>query len=510
MRKFKVLIIDDIDANIFALTTVLEKNLNFDIKGINSAPTALSYIDQHSVDLILCDVQMPDMDGFEFVSIIRLRKKTAHIPVIFVSAHYNEKIFFQKACHLGALDYLIKPIDEEELVHRLNTYYYFAMREHKKIVELDALNQKLLAANELMRLIDTANAPIFGIDSDGRVNEWNRKSTLITGYNKAEVIGRCLVSNFIVAEHKLSVHAVLEKALIGEENVNFQFPLLTKGGSRVDVLLSSTTRRGADGQIVGMLGVGQDITEQKRLRLEQDTIRHETDKAKAQFISTVSHELRTPLTSIKGALGLIQAGVLDNNPEKRQQVLDIAYDNTGRLHKLIDKILDLEKLESSKESLVKKTVNLSALLQQSLVANAGYGSEYDVTFAYSGADEPLWVNGDYDSLMQVMGNLLSNAVKFSPSGGEVQASVGRHLESLRVVVKDDGCGIPEGARKTIFDKFTQTNASKERQRGGSGLGLNIAKQIVEGHDGLIDYTSEVGKGTTFYVDLPELEVGDAE
>ena len=132
MEKFKILIIDDIKQNIFALTTVLEKNINFEIKGISSAVEALSYIDQQTVDLILCDVQMPNMDGFEFVSIIRLRKKTAGIPVMFVSAHHKEEAFFKRSKDLGTIDYLVKPIDEDELLHRLNTYYTFALREHEK------------------------------------------------------------------------------------------------------------------------------------------------------------------------------------------------------------------------------------------------------------------------------------------------------------------------------------------------------------------------------------------
>jgi PleD family two-component response regulator len=175
MQKFKILIIDDIEKNIFALTTVLEANPSFEINGISSATEALSYIDNVSFDLILCDVQMPNMDGFEFVSIIRLRKKTANIPVIFVSAHQKSPKFFQRSKDLGAIDYLVKPINEEELIHRLNVYYSFTIREHQKINELNVLNKKLIVANELTQLIDTANAPIFGIDTQGKINEWNKQ-----------------------------------------------------------------------------------------------------------------------------------------------------------------------------------------------------------------------------------------------------------------------------------------------------------------------------------------------
>jgi signal transduction histidine kinase len=108
----------------------------------------------------------------------------------------------------------------------------------------------------------------------------------------------------------------------------------------------------------------------------------------------------------------------------------------------------------------------------------------------------------------MVGNLLSNAVKFSAYGGQVEAYVARHEGNIRIAVKDNSCGIPEEARKTIFDKFTQVDSSDQRQKGGSGLGLNITKMIVEEHGGHINFTSEVGKGSTFYVDLPKLTVGD--
>jgi len=270
MQKFKILIIDDIEKNIFALTTVLEANPNFEINGISSATEALSYIDNVSFDLILCDVQMPNMDGFEFVSIIRLRKKTANIPVIFVSAHQKNKTFFQQSKDLGAIDYLVKPIDEEELIHRLNAYYSFAIRERQKINELTVLNDKLIVANELTQLIDTANAPIFGIDTQGKINEWNQQAEKITCFNKEDVVDQDLVANFITDDYKASVGDILEKALKGEETTNFEFQLFTRFGDRVDVLLNSTTRRDAFGQIIGVIGVGQDITELNQIRVEQE------------------------------------------------------------------------------------------------------------------------------------------------------------------------------------------------------------------------------------------------
>jgi signal transduction histidine kinase len=237
---------------------------------------------------------------------------------------------------------------------------------------------------------------------------------------------------------------------------------------------------------------------------EKERVQQQANRAKSEFISMVSHELRTPLTSIKGALALMKAGVFDKAPEKLPSVIDIAYRNTERLHYLINDILDIEKLNAGKVNFLMKPVDLSALLEEAAVSNEIYGKQYGVIFICFGIEEPLHVNGDHHRLIQVMANLLSNAAKFSLRGGQVEVTLARHDGSLRVSVKDYGCGIPESARATLFDQFTQVDSTDQRQKGGSGLGLGIAKMIVEAHGGQIDFTSSVDKGATFYFDIPEL------
>ena len=237
---------------------------------------------------------------------------------------------------------------------------------------------------------------------------------------------------------------------------------------------------------------------------EKDTIRQEIDKAKTQFISIVSHELRTPLTSIKGALGLIKGGVL--NPERLQSVIDIAYKNTNRLGYLIDDILDIERLNVGKMNFDMKSVNVASLIEEGALSIEHFGNQHEITFACFGTEEPIFVYGDHHRLVQAVTNLLSNAAKFSHIGGKVEVSLARYENNIRVSVKDSGIGIPLNARATIFDRFTQVDSTDQRKKGGSGLGLGIAKMIIEAHDGHIDFSSEVGKGSTFYFDLPMLAV----
>lgn len=252
-------------------------------------------------------------------------------------------------------------------------------------------------------------------------------------------------------------------------------------------------------------GLGQQVTSQNTPTDKQGYLAHqEINKTKTEFVCTISHELRTPLTSIQGALDFMKSEGLYKSPEKVKQLFDIAYNNTERLQKLINEILDYSKLSAGKMSFQMQSMDLCAPLQESVVLNASYADQYGVTFTYLNTKEPLIIKGDFNRIMQVIANLLSNAAKFSKPSGQVDVFVTRHNGGLRVTVKDYGLGIPEAAQATIFDKFTQLDSSDQHQRGGSGLGLSIAKMIVEAHGGQINFTSGLSKGSTFYFDLPEL------
>ena len=188
--------------------------------------------------------------------------------------------------------------------------YLWAIRPFVSAQSEAEVAQLAKIANELTQFVDTANAPIFGIDTERRVNEWNQRSEQITGFTKAEVMGRDLVANFITDDYKVSVGAVLAKALHGEETANYEFPLFTQSGDRVDVLLNSSTRRDPDGQIVGVVGVGQDITELNKVRAEQEKERKESAAQIIQasklatlgeMATSVAHELNQPLSIIRMA-----------------------------------------------------------------------------------------------------------------------------------------------------------------------------------------------------------------
>ncbi len=232
-------------------------------------------------------------------------------------------------------------------------------------------------------------------------------------------------------------------------------------------------------------------------------------EVKSKFLSTVSHELRTPLTSIKASVDLINTGVMGEVPEKIQPILQIAGKNSKRLSDLINDLLDVQRIEAGEMVYHFATVNVRHLVEELVEANQSFGQNLGVGIEAEFPEADALIEGDEARLMQVMANLLSNAIKFSAKGSNVVVRVGRKGRMVRISVRDCGVGIEKSARDLVFGKFTQVDSSDQRRVGGTGLGMHISEQIIEKHNGRIDFTSEPGKGTTFFIELRELPAGAA-
>jgi signal transduction histidine kinase/CheY-like chemotaxis protein len=237
--------------------------------------------------------------------------------------------------------------------------------------------------------------------------------------------------------------------------------------------------------------------------------RSELDTLKDEFISTVSHELRTPLTSIRGALGLLSSGIIGDVDAKALNLLRIAVTNTDRLIRLINDILDLERMESGRAPLQVRRCSLRDLAQQAIDtmtpmadANSVHLALEPSSIAHVAYPESLFFDGDSDRILQVLTNLLSNAIKFSPIASTVRIYTEATSDSILLKVVDEGRGIPSDKLDSIFDRFQQIEPSDARQKGGTGLGLAICRSIVQQHSGSIWAQRNLGPGTTLYVMLP--------
>ena len=346
---------------------------------------------------------------------------------------------------------------------------------------------------DLRQVIETVNVPIIGVDVKGLLNEWNQKAADIAGYSKDEVLGRSFVEDFVGDDYKASFQELSDKTLKGEETASVEFPLYTKDGQEVTVLFSATARRDASGNIVGIFGIGQDITERKRI-----------EQMKSDFVSLASHELRTPLTSIGGYVELILDGDVGEISKEQREFLEIVSQNAQRLETLINDVLDIEKIESGRVEMRQEKVNLSEVVEdcintfEVMAKNKALRLEKDIKVAQ------MHVLGDSDRLSQVFSNLLSDAIKYTKEGRvKVTAQVKGKLVS--VTVEDTGIGMSQEDLSRIFTGFFRSDNSYVRKTTGTGLGLSIAKATIEKHNGDIKVESKLGVGTKFEVILPLLK-----
>ncbi len=360
--------------------------------------------------------------------------------------------------------------------------------------------------------LDQTHDSIFIIDPvTRRFSYVNQGATRNTGYSAAELIRMTpleLNPELDEALRRVQPHGVegtklrptgrfrplLEPAITGETPVVvYETNHTHKDGHDipVEVLLQHIAHQGEPPTTIAVV---RDISERKRV-----------GRLQAEFVSTVSHELRTPLTSIRGALGLVAAGVTGPLTEETKEYVEIALSNSERLVRLINDILDIEKIQSGKIEFRLQAMDLAVLVEHALAANQPSAVAANVSLALISGLPQVEVVIDPDRFAQVMSNLISNAVKYSPPGASVELSVERIPDRVRISVRDHGPGIPEAFRSRIFQRFAQADTSTTRQKGGTGLGLSISKAIVEQMRGRISYEPAPGGGTRFLVDLPWLE-----
>jgi signal transduction histidine kinase len=275
----------------------------------------------------------------------------------------------------------------------------------------------------------------------------------------------------------------------GEDHLARELRCLRKDGSLLWGSLTVSILRDEKGVPSFAIGMLKDITDRK-----------EIERVKDEFVSLVGHELRTPLTSIRGSLGLLAGGVMGELPDEASAMLGTAISSTDRLVRLVNDILDIERMDSGRSEIVVAPVSASELVELSIQAVDGMATEAGVILRAEVED--ALVTCDADKIIQVLTNLLGNAIKFSPSGAAVDVTFASVGEGALFSVGDCGRGIPPSQIESIFGRFNQVDASDSREKGGTGLGLAIAQRIVELHGGQIWAESIEGEGSTFRFTLP--------
>ncbi|MCA6501045.1 MAG: PAS domain S-box protein [Pseudanabaena sp. M135S2SP2A07QC] len=338
-------------------------------------------------------------------------------------------------------------------------------------------------------LLDNVSLIVVGVTCAGEVEYINPFLLALTGYTIEEVIGKDWFSQFIPQIDQLEIREEFSSLLINDFPKYHQNAIVTKAGEERMISWNNTILRSQDNEIIGTLSIGEDITEKLKV-----------DRIKSEFISIVSHELRTPLASIRGALGLLSSGVLANRPETAQNMLNIASSDTERLVRLVNDILDLERLESSKVTLDRNWYDVLELCQQAIETMQAIAIESQIEILCNIQSQQVFA--DQDRLVQTLVNLLSNAIKFSPPQSQVHLEAEQIANEIVFRVCDRGRGIPAAQLESIFERFHQVDASDSRQMGGTGLGLAICRSIVQQHGGKIWVESVLSEGSTFSFTIP--------
>jgi len=528
----KILMVDDRPENLFALEVILS-NENYLCVKANSGMESLKILNsEQGFAIILMDVQMPLMDGFETVELIRQNENLKHIPIIFLTASMDTSVNIFKGYQAGAVDYMIKPLSPEILRAKVAVFADLYLKTHELLVQkelLRALNSDLKAQKSISKyslsLIEASHDPLFAINLEGKITDMNNASVKVTGVTREKLIGTDFCNYFTDSQRAQEIYwEIFTKGFVAD------YPLTIMDGQLKDVLFNGSVYTDDLGNVLGVVVVARDVTDQKRIEKELIEAKVSAElatliaeeakgkaenavKAKQQFLSNMSHEIRTPMNAI---IGFTKVMLKTELSLKQTEYLNAIKMSGDTLIVLINDILDLAKVEAGKMVFEQKPFKMASSISAMLhlfetkiqEKNLRMIKEYDNNI-------PEVLVGDPVRLHQIILNLVSNAVKFT-ANGQIKVSV--HLLSedtekatIEFSVSDTGIGIPESKIGKIFENFQQASSETSRLYGGTGLGLAIVKQLVEPQGGSISVTSKTDEGSTFSFILSLLKTDtDAE
>ncbi|MBI4346883.1 MAG: response regulator [Elusimicrobia bacterium] len=475
--RVKLLLVDDQPANLLALASTLESPA-LELVLAHSGQDALRWLLREEFAVVLLDVQMPGLDGFETAQLIRQRERTGHVPIIFVTAVNTTDTHVTRGYRLGAVDYIFKPLVPEILKAKVQAF-----------VELFRKQRELRQSEERYRAVfSSVGEAILAVSDDTeRIVDANEAAIGLFGYGRQELVGLHLDRLDAPGDKP---GAATPAAVNG--SVRWQ---RRKDGKVFPAEITEAPAQLDTGP--AMIVVIRDVTE--RLQAAEAQQLRERDRMQREFVANVSHELRTPIAAIKGFSETLRRGAIDDDRNRLRFVRTIET-HADRLAALVEDLLTLAAIESGRDVPQPKVVELEAFTRELVLSMSPLSGRRRVGIDLQLVDARLFVDAKH--LSQVLQNLVDNAIKYNRPGGRVRVEAVLERDAVRVAVKDSGIGIPPDELPHIFTRFHRSARAKELAIRGTGLGLHIVKHIVEANGGRVWAESVPEQGSTFYFTVP--------
>jgi CheY-like chemotaxis protein len=545
-ERVSILAVDDDPQKLLALSALLSE-LNQEVVTASSGREALRHLLKREFAVILLDVRMPDMDGFETAALIRRRPSTEHTPIIFITS-YGDETHATRGYSLGAVDYILAPVEPEVLKTKVLVFAelfrktaqvrlqaHSLERRAKQLLELTqaslAINSAL-SPDEMLLVVTRLSRDILGVQQAVATvavdQKWSTAKTAVSlspSFEKRGGEERPALRDRAALLSLISKLSGAVRVTRGDVDAYARWSELFANDNPVRLGWLAAPMTGRDGRAMGLLHVLErvegDFTEEDEAILTQlaqmssiaienslNAEAREANRIKDEFLTTLSHELRTPLSAILGWTRILRAKKLGR--ERIAHGLEVIERNVLSQTRLIDDLLDVSRIITGKLRLSVRSVDLSKVIEAAIEAMrpAADAKEIQIEFTRSvgpGEDEAI---GDPDRLQQIVWNLVSNAIKFTPARGAVSVDLSRDAEQFSIRVRDTGKGIPPDFLPHVFDRFRQADSSMSRTHSGLGIGLAIARHLVELHGGAIHAESAGdGLGATFAISLPAVALG---
>ncbi len=498
MRKQKILIVDDIDANLISLEKVL-LDLQATIIRARSGNEALIAILNHDFAMAIVDVQMPEMDGYELVELIRSEGRTKDLPVIFLSAVYSDEYHVFKGYESGAVDFVTKPYNPYYLLSKVKVFLDI---DKQKFTLLETIELEK-SRNYLESIFRSINDSLIVLDLDGNITNVNETACRVLEFSENELKGMS-ISNFFDQDF---LSAWMENLGVSGNHTlpKTEARMKKKSGKSFPVLASGSLFRNIEGELMGSVMVLIDISD--RIAHEEAVLAakeraEESSRLKSNFLSNMSHELRTPLMGIVGYADLLRDEKLT---DAQTELVESIYTSSKRLSHTLNSILDFSKIDGNTSLVELKPANIEKILQKIIEFYKELADEKKLEFNFITNCQNPYALINEKLFEEIINHLLDNAIKFTLRGTIKIELLNLKTESgdfVTVSLSDTGIGIMEKDLDIIWDEFRQASEGMNRKFQGSGLGLTLAKKFTILMNGKIFAQSNFGRGSVFTVQFP--------